>query len=190
MTQSVGFGKYSLRTLEWLFFNDPGYPWWMVESGAVYKLEGAARSRFEELLRRARHLRVPGQCARCDQPITRMFLARRHGGGLAEVGFFCDAHGREDNAPGVMARPSFYTPDIFKDYDKRGGHILIKAIKHAFFGAQPPRMTQREMGTSSTTHHILWTSRCSLMRPYGSGFDPLLRWGLILLAVGTGPLVL
>lgn len=145
MTHVVGFGKYSLRTLEWLFFNDPGYPWWMVESGAVEKLEGVARSRFEDLLRRARHLCVPGQCARCDKPITRMLLTRRQGGGLADVSFFCDAHGREGNARGVMVRPSFYTPDIFKDYDKRGGQILVRAIKHAHFGARPPRMTQREM---------------------------------------------
>ena len=145
MTHVVGFGKYSLRTLEWLFFNDPGYPWWMVDSGAVVKLEVTARSRFEDLLRRARHLRLPGQCARCDQPITRMFLTPRREGGLAEALFFCDAHGRDDNASGIMARPSFYTPDVFKDYDKRGGQVLIRAIKYAYFGAKPPRMTQREM---------------------------------------------
>jgi hypothetical protein len=145
MAEVVGFGKYSVRTLEWLFFNDPGYPWWMVDSGAVGKLEAAARSRFEDLLRRARHLRVPGRCARCEQPITRMFLTRHQGGGLADVGFFCDAHGPEGNAFGVMARPSFYTPDIFKDYDKRGGQVLVRAIKQAYFGAKPPRMTQRVM---------------------------------------------
>jgi len=34
MAYTVGFGKHKDRTLEWLFFNDPGYVWWMIEEGA------------------------------------------------------------------------------------------------------------------------------------------------------------
>jgi hypothetical protein len=29
MPYTVGFGKHRERTLEWLFFNDPGYVWWL-----------------------------------------------------------------------------------------------------------------------------------------------------------------
>ena len=35
MAYTLGFGKYKDRTLEWLFFNDPGYVWWMTGQGAV-----------------------------------------------------------------------------------------------------------------------------------------------------------
>ena len=41
MPYTVGFGKHRERTLEWLFFNDPGYVWWMIEEGAEEKLKGA-----------------------------------------------------------------------------------------------------------------------------------------------------
>ena len=35
MAYTLGFGKHKDRTLEWLFFNDPGYVWWMTGQGAV-----------------------------------------------------------------------------------------------------------------------------------------------------------
>ena len=41
MAYTVGFGKQKGRTLEWLFFNDPGYVWWMIDQGAQKNLKGA-----------------------------------------------------------------------------------------------------------------------------------------------------
>jgi hypothetical protein len=46
MAYTLGFGKYKDRTLEWLFFNDPGYVWWMIDKGAEKNLKGAGRTRL------------------------------------------------------------------------------------------------------------------------------------------------
>jgi len=40
MAYTLGFGKYNGKTLEWLFFNDPGYVWWMIDKGADGNLGG------------------------------------------------------------------------------------------------------------------------------------------------------
>src|SRR5689334_18407086 len=90
MAYTLGFGRYPDKTLEWVFFNDPGYIWWMVSKGADSNLGGAARNRFNQLVRRARHLAVPGKCRHCSQPISRMSLTEHPSGGLARVDFFCD----------------------------------------------------------------------------------------------------
>ena len=83
MACTVGFGKYRNRTLEWLFFHDPGYVWWMIDKDAVKNLKGATRNRFDQLVRRAMHLVIPGKCRHCNKPVTRMipanFWARRRG---------------------------------------------------------------------------------------------------------------
>ncbi|MDX6383647.1 MAG: Exodeoxyribonuclease X-like C-terminal [Blastocatellia bacterium] len=89
MAYTLGFGKYKDRTIEWLFFNDPGYVWWMIDKGATKHLSAAARSRFEALVRRAKHLRVPGRCKHCPEPVERMALTRHVSSGLALVDFFC-----------------------------------------------------------------------------------------------------
>src|SRR5215471_7517514 len=89
MAYTVGFGKHKDRTLEWLFFNDPGYVWWMIDQGAEKNLKGAARARFDQLVRRAKHLAIPGKCRHCSQPVSRMSLTEHTSGGLARIDFFC-----------------------------------------------------------------------------------------------------
>jgi hypothetical protein len=144
MAHKVGFGKHRNRTLEWLFFNDPGYVWWMIDEGADEKLKGAARARFDQLVRRAKHLAVPGTCRLCSKPISRMSLTEYSGGGLARVDFCCDEYHQIRGSPSLLTTPSFYTPDFFKPYDKFGGMLLVDRIKYAFFGKKV-RMTQGKM---------------------------------------------
>jgi hypothetical protein len=131
MAHTVGFGKHRDKTLEWLFFNDPGYVWWMINKDADEYLKGAARTRFEQLVRRAKHLAVPGNCRHCTRPISRMSLIEHTSGGLARVDFFCDECHHSGGSPSVLATPAFYTPDLFKRYDKLGAKIFVDSIKYA-----------------------------------------------------------
>jgi hypothetical protein len=144
MPYTVGFGKHRERTLEWLFFNDPGYVWWMIEEGAEERLKGATRDRFDQLVRRARHLAVPGKCRHCSKRISRMSLTEHPSGGLAVVDFFCDTCSHEGGSRSVLTIPAFYTPDLFRGYDKIGARFLVDAIKYAYFGPRV-RMTQKKM---------------------------------------------
>jgi len=141
MAYTLGFGKYRDRTLEWLFFNDPGYVWWMIDKGANMNVKGAARTRFDQLVRRARHLAIPGKCRHCDKPVSRMSLIES--GGLARVDFFCDRC-HHDSGSYLLATAAFYTPDFFKNYDRLGGKIVVDAIKWAYYRTKV-RMTQRKM---------------------------------------------
>lgn len=143
MAYKVGFGKHEDRTLEWLFFNDPGYVWWMINKGAIDKLTGLARNRLDDLVRRASHLKIPGRCRHCTRPISRMSLTEHPSGGLAVVDFFCGKC-RHDGSSSVLVRPAFYTPDFFKPYDKTGAKFLVNEIKSAYFGKKQ-RMTQARM---------------------------------------------
>jgi hypothetical protein len=144
MAYTLGFGKYRDRTLEWLFFNDPGYVWWMIDQGAEKNLKGAARNRFDQLVRRAKHLAIPGKCRHCSQPISRMSLTEHPSGGLARIDFFCKDCRHDGGSLSILTAPAFYTPDFFKSYDKLGGKFLVEAIKYAYYGKKV-RMTQAKM---------------------------------------------
>jgi hypothetical protein len=143
MGHTVGFGKHKGRTLEWIFFNDPGYVWWMIDEGAVKNLTGPARTRFDQLVRRAKHLAIPGKCRHCSKPVSQMSRGEHPSGGLARVDFFCDTC-HHDGPRYWLTSPAFYTPDFFKSYDKLGGEFLVEAIKYAYYGKKV-RMTQAKM---------------------------------------------
>ena len=139
----MGFGKHKDKTLEWLFFNDPGYVWWIIEQAAEKNLTGAARARFAKLVQRAKHLAIPGRCRHCSKPVSRMSLTEHPSGGLARVDFFCDTCSHS-GPRSVLTTPAFYTPDFFRTYDKLGGKFLVSAIKFAYYGGKV-RMTQAKM---------------------------------------------
>jgi hypothetical protein len=143
MAYTLGFGKHADKTLEWLFFNDPGYVWWMIHERAEKNLSGAARTRFDQLVRRAKHLAIPGKCQHCSKPISRMCLTEHPSGGLTRVDFFCDTC-HHIGSRSILTTPAFYTPDLFKRYDKRGAEFLVSAIKSAYYG-EKVRMTQAKM---------------------------------------------
>ena len=143
MTHLVGFGRYKDKTLEWLFFHDPGYVWWMIAEDATKNLRGPARARFDQLVRRAKHLAIPGKCKHCNRAVSRMSVSEHPSGGLARVDFFCDACDL-GGSRSFLTIPSFYTPDFFRNYDKLGGKFLSDAIKQAYYGPKV-RMTQAKM---------------------------------------------
>jgi hypothetical protein len=117
----------------------------MLDRGAETQLYGAVRQRFDDLVRRASHLSVPGTCKRCDEPISRMSLTFQPGGGLAVVDFFCASCQHEGGSTSVLVTPAFYAPELFKPYDKSGAKVLVGAIKLAYFGSKSYRMTQTTM---------------------------------------------
>ena len=138
------FGKHKGKTVEWIFFHDPGYVWWLIQERV--ELRGAVRARFEQLVQRASPLRIPGLCPWCNtRPITRMFSTLHISGGLAGVSFDCDECEAQGGSLSTPSVPSFYTPDRFRSYDKTGADIMIGAIKHAYFGSRSARMTQKRM---------------------------------------------
>ncbi len=144
MAYTVGFGKHKDKTLEWLFFNDPGYVWWLIDEGPQRNLKGGARTRFDQLVKRAKHLAIPGTCKHCSEPISRMSLTMHPSGGLAVVDFFCSRCHHDGGSFSVLTTPAFYTPDFFRNYDKLGAKFLVDAIKFAYFGKKV-RMTQAKM---------------------------------------------
>ncbi len=144
------FGKYNRKTVEQVFFTDPGYVWWMHQQGfhngtSKFKLRADEQQRLQTLIRRARHLRIPGTCTWCkdDKPVTRMFLTQHTSGGLARVDFDCENCTYGGGSRSIALKPGFYTPDIYRGYDKTGGKFLVQAIKYAFFGDESYRITKK-----------------------------------------------
>lgn len=146
MAFTLNFGKYKNKTFEWLFFHDPGYVWWMIEKNIPERFSKVESKRFEDLVRRAKHLKIPGLCSWCNQrTITRMFLTQHTSGGLAKVDFDCDECHPFGSSPTVSLVPSFFTPDFYRNYDKTGANFMIEAIKSAYFKDPSYRMTQKRM---------------------------------------------
>ena len=139
----VGFGKHRDKTLEWLFFNEPGYVWWMIDKRVDRKFNRRVRNHFEYLVNRATHLAVPGKCRHCNRPISRMRLTKDASGKLARVDFLCDKCPHIADSRSLLTTPAFYIPDFFK-YDKRGEKVLVDSIKYAYYG-KDVQMTQAEM---------------------------------------------
>lgn len=48
-------------------------------------------------------------------------------------------------SPTAALTPGFYTPDIFRGYDKTGGRFLVEAIKYEFFREKSYRMTKKRV---------------------------------------------
>ncbi len=149
MAHTLNFGKHEGKSLEWLFFNDPAYVEFIIKKGIhndASKFSALARDRFIILVRRASHLIIPGRCSWCKKkPITRMFLTQHISGGLARVDFDCEDCYPMGSSYSSSLKSSFFTPDLYRNYDKFGARELIKAIKYAYFGDSTYRMTQGRM---------------------------------------------
>ncbi len=74
-----------------------------------------------------------------------MFSTLHISGGLARVDFDCEVCEPMGGSLSMPSVPSFYTPDLFRNYDKTGAAIMISAIKHAYFGSSSARMNQKRL---------------------------------------------
>lgn len=118
----------------------------MIEKDAQNNLKPLVKIRFDELVKRASHLKIPGLCQWCkEKPVTRMFLTQHISGGLATVDFDCDTCHPMGGSPTVALKPSFYSPDVFRKYDKTGAKFLVDEIKRVYFGSSSCRLTQKRM---------------------------------------------
>jgi|ADurb_Gel_03_Slu_FD_contig_51_1641286_length_564_multi_1_in_0_out_0_1 hypothetical protein len=149
MSVKLRHGKHKGKSVESLFFSDPGYVYWMVKKGIHEDAKWFSfdeQARFQTLLRRASHLRIPGLCPWCGlRPVSRMFMTIHASGGLATVSFDCSVCEPSGSSFSTPMKPSFYTPDIFRSYDKTGGKVLVQAIKRAYFGNKSHRMTDQRL---------------------------------------------
>jgi hypothetical protein len=141
---ALEFGKHRGKTLEWLFFNDPGYVKWMIDKNVASSLKRRKRDRFEYLVRRAMNLAVPGKCLYCNSPISLMRLTKDISGRLAQVDFLCDKCPNTSSSRSLLTTPSFFIPDSFKSYKKGGEKVLVDSIKYAYYG-EDVQMSQAEM---------------------------------------------
>ena len=144
MASKVGFGKHGDKTLEWLFFNEPGYVRWMVDKGVARKFNRLVRNNFENLVGRAMNLAVPGKCRNCNRPISLMSLTKDTSGRLTQVDFLCDKCPHIGGSRSLLTTPAFFIPDSFNSYDKRGEKVLVDSIKYAYYG-KDVQMSQAEM---------------------------------------------
>ena len=133
--------KYRGKTLEWILFHDPGYIAWMVGKGI--KAAGAEWE-FDELVAKASHLKIPGTCYYCRKDaITRMALFQHPSGGLTSIEFFCTAC-EPQSGHYLMVRPSMLVSEELKSYDKLGGKLLMRTIRHAYELPKVLRQTDLE----------------------------------------------
>lgn len=148
MDYTLTFGKHHGQSLEWLFFHDPGYVWWLEEQ--FYDKPGIfpplVRKHFKRLVQRASHLKIPGPCPDCgERPIARMVLTSKPNGRLDAVRFSCESCAPAPGPGVVVGRPGFRTPDLYHEYDKAGGKRMVTAIKQAYFGDPSARMTEERI---------------------------------------------
>jgi hypothetical protein len=141
---AMEFGKHRGKTLEWLFFNDPGYVRWMIDKVVAKKFNRLVRNRFEYLVWRAMNLAVPGKCRHCNRPISLMSLNKDSSGRLAQVDFLCDKCSQIGGSRSLLTTPAFFIPASFNSRDKRGEKVLVDSIKYAFYGKKVS-MTQEKM---------------------------------------------
>lgn len=150
MAYALDFGKHKGKTLEWLFFHDPSYVWWMIDKEVARRFDKPLRRRFGSLVWGAMNLAVPGKCRHCDRPVSLMSLTKDTSGRLVQVDFVCDKCPHCDESPHVggsgslLTTPAFFFPESFKSYDERGGKFLVDCIKYAYYG-KDVQMTQEKM---------------------------------------------
>lgn len=171
----VGFGKHTDLTLEQLFFKDPDYICWLIQDKQRFNSlfrNPTNRQQMLWLLERADNLNVPGKCFICKiQPIQRMAILQHYTGSIGRVEFVCNRCNYDGGSPAYYTTLSFmgmrHIEMFFKKYDKTGANYIVKAIKHAYFGDEHYRITQKRareffqnlknfnLKTKSTTKRII-----------------------------------
>jgi hypothetical protein len=147
---TINFGKYAratFNTVEEILWRDPGYVWWMESERMHHTRRDIDTRAFDALTAKARNLKIPRPCVWCkgERPVTRMFVTRHISRGAACVDFDCDECKPMGGSMHVALPPGFFTPDIFRSYDKTGGRFLVEAIKREFFGDKSYRMTKKRV---------------------------------------------
>ncbi len=146
MDTKLYFGKRKGKTLEWLFFNDPGYMGWMIKEGVAQDFSPKLRERFETLVQRASHLKLPGSCNSCHKmPITKMALNKHFQGGVSHVDFLCDSCKPTESKFYDSSNPTLLIVGIVKGYDKLSQKIVLDHIKRAYFSSTSHRLTQKRL---------------------------------------------
>jgi hypothetical protein len=152
MSNKLTFGKHAGKSLEWLFFNDPGYTQWLSDrtsKGGWKWLSWEQKPLFAELYRRASHL--TGVCPWCKQrAFTRMCLIYEHGSGrLNSVSFDCDDCGYVGGEPVSYELPSFFTLERLHRCRQLW---IVHAIKRLLIGNC--KLTQGKMEEFFQTDHF------------------------------------
>ena len=145
MSNLIQFGDHEGRTMEWLFFNKPHYPKWLVRK-RVYGSEDCFTAEqaehFLELYYRAKCL--SGTCSECrERPVTRMGLNVPHRSNrITDARFLC---GDCDYPAGRI--PEYCTPSFFVETHTiswKDMKVIADAIRRHYIGTDGS-LTQREM---------------------------------------------
>lgn len=133
----VGFGKHRGKTLPQIVLTDPDWFFWAVESD-VFK-SPALKKEAEEISRKATRIRIPrGAGSKVE------YVIHPSVGKLADVTVIPANHPRHEGASPTRRSDHFdmSMPRKIAPYDKTGGKIMLRAIKHYVFGGSGARLTQ------------------------------------------------
>ncbi len=146
MDTKLYFGKRKGKTLEWLFFNDPGYVGWMIREKVSNDFSPKLRERFEMLVQRASHLKLPGTCSNCHKmSITKMALNWHIQGGVSHVDLLCDSCKPFESRFYDAFNPTLLIVGLVKGSDKLSQTIILDHIKRAYFTSTSHRLTQKRL---------------------------------------------
>jgi hypothetical protein len=149
MTYLMNFGGHKGESLEWLFFHDPSYVTWILEKNIhenTARFPGAAKGRFEKLVKRASHLKIPGLCKWCEsRPITRMFYTVNRNRKVTKIDFDCGVCEPDGSSLSIPFAPSFFPPDCGIRFDKTASKLLIRSLREAYFESTSVKLTQRRL---------------------------------------------
>ena len=138
-------GRYAGKSPEYVLFHDPGHFEWLLEKGVPGRYCTCLADRIRHLNWCAIRLRLPCRCARCPTPAEEMLLFESRTHRLGKVEFVCRACAAQAGPDAYAQSPSFFGSRAFHDYDKRGGRMIVAAIKRVYFGSSSYRMTARRM---------------------------------------------
>lgn len=134
----LGFGKHKGKTLPQVVFADPDWFFWAIEEN-VFK--GSLTRESRRIHERARSIRIPPE--KGDDLVAEYVIhsPTMKFGGVKLV--------ERDRAKHVGSSPTFRLPcldlGVVRDiaqYDKTGGKLLVKDLKHILFGTTKARLTR------------------------------------------------
>jgi len=142
MWTEVNFGKWTGKgkTLPQIVFIDPDWFFWAIESNAFKKFPLLAQQ-ASRLYERTRHIKIParfGANARVEYAVN------------PAVGKFTDIEIVPFDRPKHQGSTPTFRGDLIdmsvprqiSGYDKTGGKILTKSLKHILFGSSTKKLTR------------------------------------------------
>ena len=138
----LNFGKYQGKSLPQILFTDPDWFFWAMGEGVFAKKSASLKMEAEAIWEKAQRIRIPP-----SQPAGSEVEYVIHSGvnKLSSVEVVPPGRPPHLGSSPTIRRDEFdlsVARGIAK-YDKFGGKVLVKAIKHYWFGSESARLTRQ-----------------------------------------------